>query len=844
MKLLKDNEGSTLMLILITIAILAMLGTALLSMSLMNVTMKSNEKRLQSTQYLAESGIDQAYGIVGKFVEDAIKEGINRTNTDMKALLTELDAMVNYVNPATNLVDPTAHPNYSGGTGIGQKYLDADFSLKIDALENESNRLYKSYFTSYIDGLVDPTDHTKHIVGHLFATYDYKTVDPGGVKPVVTLTGPVQKFSASAPDARGVRHFIIRGVTSEFVQNGTKKVIATDMVITDEIKSYPLNTVENRITVKDNPLWQQALVATDNIEIRGNANLYVRGDVYGYGKLPAAVASGGVKVNDAAPTDFGGVLFKDTSRTTIDGNLYSRQYVQLAENSNSRLDILNGAIYADTVITQKGSDGVMTIKGNVYTKDDLEMNGRNADIEIQGSYYGYTDGSNAISNTASSAIVINSDTVNNTPRLSISGTEPQGNQVHKESTHGVMIGGTGYIDEVIYTNPSTGVNTRYQMAESLAFRENGLAYTWAFGKELIDTIIADASSPYVTKVGSRYMFYATDSEQDTQLRNYLDLNNVKWHPISNYTNLAVGTNVTGAGITSQFGGLNEKKAIFATFQDYVDTSGSLVRKGSGKVSVSNYIYTTGLQLNGSKFEYTNANQGIYETLRKSIEDDYLYQLHKMTPRNGLEIRNTTGSAIGKINPAVIEDVGGLDEATIDNLKTVKKYAKITAASAAYAYDASGAMPQAYNISNASADDLHIYGGVGTNTQNALYLNNQRTRVIVVRAGDIYLHGNIAVEGAIISDKSIYIEDNADVDIDNLSHDSTSTMKEDLARFIYSNFPLLDVFNVTNFDGGGVVNLRNIEFNKIETLENAYDPANNSVFTYYDWIYFEHWKVVQ
>ena len=76
MKRLLKEKGSTLMLILITTAILTMLGTALLAMSLMNVTMKANDKRITSTVYLAESGIDQVYARVGSYVEKAIEYAI------------------------------------------------------------------------------------------------------------------------------------------------------------------------------------------------------------------------------------------------------------------------------------------------------------------------------------------------------------------------------------------------------------------------------------------------------------------------------------------------------------------------------------------------------------------------------------------------------------------------------------------------------------------------------------------------------------------------------------------------------------------------------------------------
>lgn len=830
MKRLVDEKGSTLMLILITVAILTMLGTALLAMSLMNVTMKANDKRITSTVYLAESGIDQVYAIVGTYVEEAIEEAIILTDAEIQLLLGELDLIINFVDVSTGLVNPLAHPDW--GT-VGSVYLYGDYSLNVSELELHSDDLYKEHFKDYLDDLEDLTPPNN--LSSIISAETYIDLLNDGVSSLSVTVGDVNKFS----ETPGNSEYIIRDVRSEFVLLGkTKKVVTTDIVVTDEITAYPLNTLENRISVKDNPLWQQALVANENIHVQGNGQLTVIGNVYGYGTLPASVVAGGA-TKDAEPTEYGGVIFDGSSQSIINGNVYSRNYVQLAEGSYSTVVVNDGAVYANTLIAQKDSNGLLRVNGNVYTLDDLEHNGDNADITINGSYYGYSDGSVGLTHDTSSAIVINADTSPTstmTPTLHISGLAPYTpgpgiakTNVHIESNPGVIIGGTGYIDKII--DPIN--NTRYQMAESIAFRENALAYTWAFSKTLIDNLIATNSpSPYVITPGNKFGFYPDDATQDSRLDKYLNKDNVSWLSVTPSVSLAIGSD------DGSFGQLRDRKAIFATFQNEIDTGGTFVNDGGANVTISNYIYTTGLQLVGNRFEYEGANQSFFESLRVDINNDYLYQLHKLEPRNGAAISG-------------LETVAGGNAPTIANANAVLKYSNIEISGInSFDVDIDGTtnIATAYNISDQSAQDLTIYGGSGTNGINALYMNGAtKIQGIILRRGDIYIEGNVVFDGPIISNKSIYIKDGATLTIENKSFDSNESTKEILARLIFSIDDLFEVFNVTNYGIGGAVDpisLIGIEFSTIDLSGATYDPNNNSVFTYYDWIHFNHWKVAE
>lgn len=74
MKHLRSEKGSTLLLVVITIAVLAVLGSTLLSMSYMNINMKFTDERMKKTLYYSESGLDQVYAIVGGYIDDALQD--------------------------------------------------------------------------------------------------------------------------------------------------------------------------------------------------------------------------------------------------------------------------------------------------------------------------------------------------------------------------------------------------------------------------------------------------------------------------------------------------------------------------------------------------------------------------------------------------------------------------------------------------------------------------------------------------------------------------------------------------------------------------------------------------
>ncbi|PKM54645.1 MAG: hypothetical protein CVV00_07360 [Firmicutes bacterium HGW-Firmicutes-5] len=836
---LNNQKGSTLLFVVITVAILSMLGTALLAMSLMNINMKHNDNRIKKTLYYAESGIDQVYARVGKVVEVSISDAIADTDDDIKHILNEIDAM---------LLDETNLPPYVG-INSSITYVEeapiielrdlivpsgAMYMLDAEALKVLSDQIYRHHFRSAMNSNGSQSNLIAFLDSELFVYLDNNTPAQNNSSiNINTAAITVTPFSGVDTTYR------VEGIESTFILGDhTEKKISTDIVVSDQIKSYPLNTIEKRTLLPDNPIWQKALVANEDIAFNAGAVVDIHGDVYGYGKLPV----GGAIHN---PKNYGGIMVNGTSRVTVHGNIFSRSYVQLTDgsSSNARLTVNNGLVYANSVVLQDGASGQMNFNGNVYTSDDLELNGTGGTININGSYYGYTDGSGTgVTHDLSSAIVINAD-MNGGSSLSIDGAfSPVASTKNDidflESHEGVLIGGTAYVD----VQP-----TRYQTAESVSLKGNFVAYTWGFDLETID-LMKSIGDSFFKQVP--YDFYAgSDAVHDATVESKLLKDNVSWLAIDGSTiSLANGTTTPNTTYD-----LKDRKAYFVAFKHYIDgDSNTFVKTGPG-VNLQNYIYTTGLKLvydatvGGNDFlDLTHHNgsntnqvgQEGYDNLRIKTSLDHIYQLHM------LRHRSDPGTPVID-NP----DADPLVLPTYYNVNAVHKYTKIdTIGSLNHNNAPYPTVPSVLNaaqnaleityVNDATAQALHIYAGSLGSENPSIHIPSGRAQGVIVHNGDIVIHGTLEFAGPIISGGSITATGGTQTYKNN-----TLVIKNYLAQKIYEDNVLYNLFNVVDRSGPGSapVFLEEIEFVDFDQTTTL-DPNNNSPYRYSDLMGFEFWKV--
>lgn len=850
MFLFKDEKGSTLMLVVITVAILSLLGTALLSMSLMNINMKYNDVRIKKSQYYAESGIDQVYAYVGKLVSEDIAEAMRLTDEQISDTIEQINDIIetyeNYPYDADPLNDDYEIVDVPGYTAIQDYIIEVSpgsdkYLLDTVKLEEDSNDWYKLHFKSQVNAREegDLSDTFKEkIEAEAQLIFGDINIDTPGTWGSPLTVGSTTKFNLGDDSSK----FRINDVVVEYVDTyGITKIISTDIVISSDITEFPISTVENRIIVPDNPLWQQPVVANGYIDFQGGS-ITVNGNVYGYATKPTSAQN---------IANIEGVKSSLGADVIIDGNVYSRGHVQVSDGA-STLTINNGLVYANSLVTQRsGTNSRITVNGNVYTQDDIELNGSLSDIVINGSYYGYSDGSQvgSLTHDKSSAIVINEDMIEES--LTITGVLPGGTSVdYKEDIggtifEGIMIGGTAYVDFV----------DRYQTSESVSLRRNFISYTWDFTEDA-DTLTAITDVLNTHFIGDRYDFFDNTGDRNNAINNMLT--DLVWNDVEEVPGLKLAEPTT----------VSDRMMYFALFDVFIDGGAGFLNKGNSRVSLSNYIYTTGLQLYNDEFRFDQRQPygagefGLsqFNYLSDEIVKDYVYQLNQLSHSEASD-RLLDVDSINGVTPG---DVSGDYDSSYDVniVNAVHKYSTVEEDDTAL-YELElipeqtalisgvGDAAQIKFINYALLDDIEILGegAAPSGTPGRVIIDLRASNIegdiqgIIISNSDIHIYGNVTMAGAIISNGNI-ITHGGNVRIDNHTPDIKAFLANMLHNDVTTN--MYNLFDITEYGGGltDAVVIGEIENVQIVEGSKKDSTSTNSIYDYRDIIYFEHWKVVR
>lgn len=436
MKLLPANKrGSTLITVLMIMAVLSLLGTAILALAVTNYRLRLTEEKAKASFYLAESGLEQAFGIIAA----EIAEGVNRGNEAVNQLLEEfIAAERELVQMSIGSDSPYFSP-----------YLNEDGSINEEAVKAKINEWLPDFQQAYRNYI----NNQSSLPSKLTNPANYKSVEgsPDVQKPELQLAGEVINFSGSSP-------YEITLVSSYSLDGVRQRVKLTFQLQTPD-RILPNLFFENTfVEVTDSPLWDNIISTNKNLYISGGA-ASLHGDVFVKGTIPP---SAGERIHTE---NFGGVIIGinsmgeqvPASSAEIDGNLFSES------NANTRADDSSLSVtknaYINSLVAQAGTENTsLQIGASLYTKDDVELNGGRARIQIGSNYYGFSDGSQAANHDESSSIVINSPDIQ----------EPDGSYI--------QIGGSSFIAGTVYINSPNDAGLLYQTGESVAIQGNYRAY--------------------------------------------------------------------------------------------------------------------------------------------------------------------------------------------------------------------------------------------------------------------------------------------------------------------------------------------------------------------------------
>lgn len=441
---MKKKKGSSLIFVLVTLMVMVTFGFSILSLTLMSYKKRFTEANEKRNQYFSEAGIDIAYGIIGKTVDQAMAEGNNAVN----------DAIEKINQAAKSELSDDDNKKY-------QAYLNADGSLNKDKINKE---IFLPAYKNYIEQNLAPNilDRSLYDVGESKNGNAYD-------KPIVTIVDRSgSELSGEEENPKGVKlSFIDDGdnnndtlsihLKSEFSSNKTSdnvnsgqihKIISVNYVIGPSKYSKPITQKVQAVEVPTSPVWQKIICTDSNFIVK--SDMTIKGDIYSKG-----TDNGGIDIQ-------GGNFNVSGIIGTCSNFLVSGSFRQAAIALNGNLYAENISLTGDNTVFNLNPYSDRNLLGAIYTNNDFEIFGNGGNVNINGSFYGVNDKTEKTTYPGqskppvSSCVLINAD---NPPNFKIN------NQA--------VLMGVGYVK----TNP------QYETGESVAIKGNYKAYTKALNNE-------------------------------------------------------------------------------------------------------------------------------------------------------------------------------------------------------------------------------------------------------------------------------------------------------------------------------------------------------------------------
>ncbi|MCY6959296.1 hypothetical protein [Clostridium brassicae] len=436
----KVKKGFSLVMVLGVLSILSILGCAILSLTMSSYKMRTMNGNLNTNLYASEAGVDKAYGIMGKVVDEAINTG----NEEVKKAQEKLQKIIE-----KERLKRISDKNYES------PYFNRDGSINEEEIKRFENNIFGTSYKKYIED---------NICKELTNNDNYE-FDENGDKEKFNSEGTKPKISFSTEDNDDIGWKFSQdnklkvGITSTFLHKKLERKVACQYQISvPDYKS--VYYIENKVMkLPENLIFLKGL-AVDGDMIADSTDVKVKGDVFVKGKN---VGEDG-QVIDKKNTESGIIVKGNNSKVSILGNVSSAQNILLS-GENNKFNINGDAYVKNAIIDSQSEQCQMNVNkesnftGSLYTMDDLELNGEKSHINIEGGFYGVSDGKDSKESNQSSSIVINSEDIGKGSAINIQS---------KGKKDEVLIAGSSYIK--LY-------NEEYQTGESVSIKGNYKAYT-------------------------------------------------------------------------------------------------------------------------------------------------------------------------------------------------------------------------------------------------------------------------------------------------------------------------------------------------------------------------------
>ena len=559
---------------------------AILSLTLSSFRSRVVENNSKKNLYFSESGLDIAYGMLGKAVDTAISSG-KQAVADYMNTLDGPNGILQQEQQRFINGQPSAYPK--SDTDKSSLYLNSNGSINQDYIKQQQNQIfiqsYQSNIVSYMSGWLN------NGINIPIGSYN-----PGETQPLIKVLNNNMAFSNATQNG-----ILTLQLESTFTDKSIQRTLDINYnVITPNYNdTYYVET--NNINLPVQAVWSKAFCIDGDLKIRGN--LSVNGDAY-------------VKGNSSGNN--GVIINNDSYSVTFTGNLSTAGNFQVAppdskttsqatDTSHKTINI-NGNVYTGNMELADGTSNInLTVSGSAFTNNDLALNGLKTKVEIKNGFYGINDinsvddsASDATKSNISSSIYVNSDDIGqqNGSSINIGGNE-------------AILMGTAYIK----TNPI------YQTGESVAIKGNYIAYT-----NPLNSAEAQRKPPAESLNEDNVIFdYYNPLQVVTKFK---DGNSLLFNDKSDYFNFYY----------NEYGGLNLGSGI--TMPSKIISSGAVVT--NGHILSASYIGSDQGEVNSKQDEFSKMAYEMGDGTGGDIQNAYadmevqklfrqhqLFQLHQI-----------------------------------------------------------------------------------------------------------------------------------------------------------------------------------------------------------------------
>ncbi|WP_291572437.1 hypothetical protein [Clostridium sp. UBA4548] len=448
------KKGSALLTVILVFGILVTVGSAVMTVALSDVKLRVTESKRVQNLYGSESGLEETYGVMSKYVDESIEAGNNKVKIYLETLNSEDGILAAERQKVIN------------DEKYNSDYINQDGTVKTQQIKAKINFYfkegYKEAFTNKIKNVLDNKE------GYILGTKESS--------PRVTIKNLMSevvfsRLNPTATDPEELR-LTLSSAYEKISQDGFKNLRQVESNFKIAIPEYdaPYSLETEKILLADNIIRGKTLVTNSNLQLNNSANLNMQGEVFVLGSGNDSNASSGILING-----------QNSILNMKNASIISKGDTKILGAASKIIGDENSILFTGNLSIEKSAQSSnMDIKGSVYANNDLVLNGEKSTINIANGFYGVNDIrkiSIGDKKKNSSSIIVNAKDIGETGGSSIS----IGNDL--------VLLGTAYID----TKPES-----YQTGESVGVKGNYKAYASALdngGSYSKGNIIFDYLSP-------------------------------------------------------------------------------------------------------------------------------------------------------------------------------------------------------------------------------------------------------------------------------------------------------------------------------------------------------------